>query len=407
MNDQNWKSWALVIVIVLGGGLELIKRLPKGESVLPRDRAQEAQPYSVRKRVGGNAPTMLAPPTVIGAPRVAHRPVVLPSLTKEQMEKLAAAAPKTTEFDHNGDKAKKAEAKKKDEAEWEIVVDPKTGKRIKRKKKKVAKKEEEKKEEVAKAEEAKPEEEDSAGDKDDEDIDGAIGRAIATGKAPASNSKKADDAFASAEEWMRILLNRPNLAETKRFIDHRLKALVSAEVFYKVVNAMLSDSRAQMKQLGVLCLGSTPGTLSWQGLVNTVTKYPNSPAQTDAQKFIDGYQDIARLNFLQGIMQAGAGSQSTVLATKTLEASAQKYLGAQPQQNPPAGGQAAPVRNYSKSYQPFVLILRSLGKSGDQAIKAQAGSTLAVLEGLLQQNGSGQPQPGGQPQIVQPAQASN
>ncbi len=397
MSDMNWKSWGLVIVIVLGGSLEVIKRLPKGESLFAGDanpRAKTAKPYSVRPRVGGHgsAPMMLAPPKVQAPPTA--RPVVIPALTKEQMEKLQAAAPKTTEFDHAGEKAKKKDGK---DDEWEIVVDPKTGKRIKRKKKKAvaAKKDEKKEEEVAKTEEPEAEEPEP----EDEDIDAAIATAITTGKAPVNNSKKPDDAFASAEEWMRKLLSRPNLTETKRFIDHYNKALVSAEVFYKVVNAMLADSRAQMKQLGVLCLGSTPSVLSFQMLAQVIkSERSGTPPQKDAEGFIEKYKEIARLTLLERILRASTGSFSTVLATKTLEASATKNLTAQAQQQPPPpGGAAAPVRNYTANYQRFVPILTALGKSGDAAIKNQAAITLNTLNGLLQSGGAA---------VVQPTQAS-
>ncbi len=405
LSDMNWKTNLLIVVILLGASLEIIKRLPKADPLTSAAALRgdaHTQPYNVRaKKVAGHQrpqpPAMLAPPKMI-KPIQATRPAHIPAMTKEQMEKLAASLPKATEFEHDKSKAKKKDGK---DDEWEIVVDPKTGKRIKRRKKKVAKAVE-KKEEVVQKEE--PKEEETPPPAEEDDIDAAIASAMATGKAPVSNSRQADDAFASAEEWMRKLLSRPNVGETKRFIDHFNKALITPEVFYKVVNAMISDSRNEMKQLGVLCLGSTPSVLSFQLLAQVIkNERGGTPAQKDAEGFADKYKEIGRLALLERILRASTGSNPTVLALTKLEASATQYLNqpTQPQQQTGTGTQAAaaPARNYSANFQRFVPILTSLGKSRDQAIKDQSGRTLSLLQGLLNNSTSTPTAPS------QPAQA--
>lgn len=391
LNDLNWKTGLLIAVIVLGASLEIIKRLPQGDS-LPtaevRSGQVQAQHYNVRaQRVAGRG----QPPAMLPAPRLTPpaRPIAkaaqIPAMTKEQMEKFAKSLPKTTEFEHDKKKAKKKKGK---DDEWEIVVDPVTGKRIKRRKKKVAKAEE-KKEEVVQKEEPKKDEEPPAAEEDN-DIDAAVAAAMTTGRAPLSNSTQPDDAFASAQEWMRKLLSRPNLAETKRFIDHYNKALVTPDVFYKVVHAMVTDSRAEMKKLGVLCLGSTPSVLSFQMLAQVIkAERAGSPAQKDAEGFADGYKEIGRLPLLERVLRSSSGSFPTVLATQKVEASAEKHLNtANQQQQNGAAQPAAPVRNYSTNFQRFVPVLNNLTKSKDQAIKDQAARTLGVLNNLLNNSGT-------------------
>lgn len=394
MNDFNLKTWALVLILAMGTTFEIVKRLPKTKLFEGEGRTAQSQPFAIRgSKVRGAPPTMLPPPKIVAA-RVAPRPAQLPALTKEQVDKLAQSMPKETEFDHGKPKVKK----KLNEDEWEIVVDPVTGKRIKRKKKKVAKKEE-KKEEVVKTEE-KPSEDPK--EDNDEDIDRAIAQAMATGQPPASNTRKPDEAFASAEDWMRKLLSRPDLAETKRFIEHYNKALLSPEVFYRVVHAMLVDSREKMKQLGVLCLGSTPSPTSFQMLAQTIAKERSgSAARNDAEGFADKYKEYSKLGILDRVLRGGMGTPTTVLATQKLEVSATENLG-KAQSSTSTGATNAtnnPVRTMTASYKKFEPILTNLTKSNDPQIKAQAASTLNVLQNLLGSSGGGA--------VVQPAQASN
>ncbi|MGE3760571.1 MAG: hypothetical protein AB7H97_22595, partial [Pseudobdellovibrionaceae bacterium] len=258
-SNNDWKIWALVAALAVGGIFEVVKHSP-GRSTVGWDgegstlRGKE-KAYSVPHRptnAAGMAPHFKAPPRAI----LPTRPVVaaeapIPNLTKDQVDKFLQQA--------QGPQKKMA----KDD-EWETVIDPKTGKKIKRKKKKkkVAKKPKKKEEEVA----AKPEKTEEEPTKtDDKNINAAIAEVVATGSvAPPVPNNKPDDAFTSAEEWIKKLLNRPDLAETKRFIDHYNKNLVTAEVFYKVVGMMIEDPRPEMKKLGVLAAGASQSVMSFQ-----------------------------------------------------------------------------------------------------------------------------------------------
>jgi hypothetical protein len=145
--DGNWKSWALVAVLIIGGSFELIKRLPQPRlNSWTKDNFQApgSEAYAIRnrsvKQVAGAAPSFI-PPRSGSAPR-AVLPVAPRELKTDEAMKLAKNFQSESDFNAKTNKLKK-------EDEWEFVVDPKTGKMIKRKKKKkIAKKKEEKKDEA-------------------------------------------------------------------------------------------------------------------------------------------------------------------------------------------------------------------------------------------------------------------
>jgi hypothetical protein len=386
MNDLNWKTWGFVFIIALGTTFEVIKRLPSSKAWDSENlRAPKVKHYAARGRAAGmnrQAPAMLPPPAMIRPAQPVQQTPTPPPMTKEQLQALMAAhagKPGETEFGGKDDKAKK-------EDEWEIVLDPKTGKMVKRKKKKkVAKKEkkEEKKEEPKKEVEKKIAEEDDENHSDSEqDIDTAISAGLQTGKLAPLPKNKADEPFASAEEWIKRLLNRPNLAETNRFIDHYRKNLVTSEVFYKVVNAMLADSRAEMKKLGIHAVAQVPSAMSFQILVGAAGNSRNDASvKAKADEALNSYTAINRVGVLKSVLKGGAQPAVAIKAAQLVKTSAEQNLSAQSQ------GTTPPNTNQTRNrttYEGFRTLLDTLSRTAtDAGVKAAAGETLARLNDLL------------------------
>jgi hypothetical protein len=378
MQDMDWKTWALVIALVLGAGFEFFKLLPNRGAAWESESlhlAGESQPYSVKNIERENA--RLRP-----RPLPAHTGV-----TRGQLEKfLAANHPQQTEFDHPKDKGAegKVDGKKKAEKcdEKHPKFDPKTGRKIACKKKK-----KDKKKDIAKTDEAPKYDTDHDQDHDqDSDINSALTEAAATGQIPQPLSDKPDDAFDSLENWESRLLSQPDLAETKRFIDHHQKNLVTDEIFYKITALMLNDSRPQMKLLGVMCAGLTPSALSFQMLAQTInSERSDSDVRKQAENFVSQtYSSLANLGILEGVLRSSSVSYATVLAAKRLNAIATQYL------SPGATGTSKdPVQtsgNVSKNaayFQRFIGILQGLTGSADASVSEQSRLTLANLQSLL------------------------
>lgn len=389
MKDTDWKIWLLVGVIALGGAFEMLKKFRS-------NRIQTQAGWDLDFFGSSNNTT---PYNVKGGKAQAHRPQSpTPAVHAEPMKKqaspeleafIAANSQTSTEFEHKekGEEGK-PDAKKKADAEYEIYVDPVTGKMYRKKKKK-------KKdgasapivEEVAMIESQKEEPRRS-----DDNIDNALQEAIVTRNLTPPVGPKPKP-YASLDEWATKLLSRPDLNETKKFIEAYRMSTVSADIFYKIVNMMIEDSRAQMKDLGVLCAGMTPSVMSFQILAEIVRTTPTSDSlRQSADGFVNNYSDLNNLYVLERVLAAPSTSYSTILAAQKLEASAQRYLSPELNKPPADPSQAATAQHSNSSYfQRFVSLLEGLQRSPDQEVSAQATTTLTDLRNRLNPNGTPAP----------------
>jgi hypothetical protein len=380
VQDTNWKTWAVVAAAVVGMTFEAIKRLPDQQTGLwdveNLRLNNTTTPYSVRRaQTRRDRKAQHPAPSKVAA--------LKDQVTREQLEAfIRKNSPQETSFDHaqkDGEtKTAAATKKKKDDDEWEEVVDPKTGKKIRRKKKKKQATQNVRKEEVRQVEQKDPPK------KEDHSVDAAAEEAIATGIVTPPPPERPDEAFSSLEEWVRRLISgRPDANETKRFIDMYLKHLVSAEIFYKVTEMMLEDSRPEMKRLGVMCAGLTPSTMSFQVLAQVVQKErSDSTVRGDAERYLIRYTDLANIGIIEGILRSPSQNYSTVVAAQKLEAAALRYLNRDRNSAARQPTQAALTAS-ANYFRRFVAILESLARSSNTSIKDQAGQTLRSLEALL------------------------
>lgn len=393
MNDMNWKTWALIFVVAMGLTFEAIKRLPSSTEKLTADQLRfnsaQTSPYQVKHQRPSGPPAMLpmkALPMPMGG-KVAGQTTANAAVNRATIEKfLAANKTHTSDFNHTGKGAEGKDAKgkvkkKKDDDEYEIIIDPRTGKRYKRKKKKVAKLEEPKVEvvkEEPKKEEPQPEEE----------IDAIMNEAIVSGGLPPVKDK-ADTPNLDIEEWKRRLLARPDAAETRRFIEHFNNGLVSTEIFYKIIALMLDDSRPQMKELGVLCAGLTPSVLSFQVLADVVKEERSgSSLRKYSESFLGTYSTLGRLTLLERMLRSPANNFVALQAVKQLDTAVNNYL-APSKHKPPkstanaAGAASANGHSNSGYFRRFVTILQGVIRNPDSSVNEPARLTLANMNALM------------------------
>lgn len=417
MPDMNWKTWLVVIFLGLGLLMQCLKHTPLVNSKMPWAKgvlhsSHQSLPYSVKVAQGRQN---LKPQ----ATRLSGS-----QISREQLEKFVAANKQTaTTFDHapeKGAEVKDKKAKDKDKKkkldkcdEINPKLDPKTGQPLPCKKKKKKEDKEEAKTETPKEEPKK--------DKDDSRnsaIDQAVGGAVASGQLPGNPATDTDNAFDTLENWQKRLLNFPDLVETNRFIDHYQKSLVTADVFYKIVQQMLEDSRSDMKNLGVLCSGLTPSVISFQLLAGiTKSERSDSPVRLKAEGFLSNYTDLSRLGIVERVLKSPSSTYATVVATQKLSTAANKLLkpvSSNSTDPSTSGSTTAPTTTANTSassvakqqatlqknvtyFQRFVAILQELSHSGDANVVDQSKRTLAELQTLLA-NAGGSTQALDQPQ---------
>ncbi len=373
MNDMNWKTWLLVLVIGVGLMFEVFKHMPAGTPTNFFDKdgfsfgLATGKPYSVKLK-----------PQHRHADNVA-KSHPLPAVSAEQLKAFvaanASALPQQTDFEHKekGGEGKGDVKPAKNPDDYEVFVDPKTGKKYRRKKKKPV---EGKQEELAKKPAPKPEK------KTDDDVPTTMQTALTTGAiAPVAATDK--DAFVGLEEWMRRLLTRPDAKMTSLFIQQYQQNLVGADIFYKITQLMLADSRVDMKQLGALCAGMTPSLMSFQVLAG-VQKVENSGTalRTSVDGFLNNYTTLSNLGYLQRVL-SGNDSYSIVLAAHYVELAANRYL-QQPADPATSGPKAQDVVALNgPKFQQFLTLLQPLTKSHDPNVNSQANQTYSLLQKLL------------------------
>ncbi len=386
MQETNWKTWATIAIVLVGATFEVFKRLPeRASSTWDMENLNinnASQPYNVRNNIRSdlsgrrNSDSRFAKPTKVAAQS---------QLTRDKLEQFVRAnAPKQTNFDHLNSPENKTTANKKKknkDDEWEEIIDPRTGKKIRRKKKKKQAKKEEKKEQpqVTQQEEQPPSEQE-----EDNNIDGTLNQAIASGAVSPPPDTSKNELNNSMDDWIKRLLTQPSTAETKRFIEQYSNRLISAEIFYKITEMMIEDSRQDMKRLGVLCAGLTPSVMSFQVLAQVVEKErSDSKPRQDAESFLNRFTDMNYINVLENILRARIPSYSTLLAAQKLEVAAQRHL-SQNKKLPPSRQPTQSALNANANYfRRYLNILKNLANSNNVSIKEQAGRTLASLQNLL------------------------
>lgn len=382
MGETNWRNWIILFIMAMGLTLEIMKRtdFKPNNSLENAAAAGVTEPYSVRN--GERARRAQRDHQV--SPQSARVGGNQDKANRELLEKfIAANAPGSTTFDA-GKKA--AEKKKKEECdEKNPKVDPLTGKPVACKKKK--EKKEEAKVEAPVAPPALPEPK-----KDDT----YYPQAMSGGELmPQPQAQKADDGFKTLEDWERRLLNTPDSAETKRFIDKYKQNLVTADVFYRITQMMLDDSREDMKRLGVMCAGQTPSTTSFDMLATLIKKESSGSApRKDAEDYVARYADLSNVRILEALLRApSANTYTTVLATLKVGDAAKRYLNI-PSTNTTTSStpatnsanttaQIAAVKRNATYFQRFLGILQDLSRNSDSSVKTQASSTLSNIQSLL------------------------
>ena len=344
MTDLNWKIWLMLVAALLGVSFEVFKRTQTHDSVIwdvENLHLAKIQPYSV--------PEAAIKPSV----RVRKLPPVQPSHALQDAYKsfVTANQPHKTEFN-----------------------------KIRRKKKKDAKKDE-KKAEVAAAQPVAPQTPQEPATPSADSGDNSV---VGGGQAAVTPQP-----FTSLQQWQQLLLTNPNPAETRIFIQQYQENLVSAEIFYSIVGSMITDSRSDMKELGLLCLSSTPSVSSFQLLASLEKTEPsNSSIRQEATGLLARYANMGEIRTLQSVI-AGSDAYTQMVATQELDRLVRIYRAssASTSNNPSAQSvttaTSASTSAAAASFRPFVGLLQSLTTSSNTLVSQQARATLADINSLL------------------------
>jgi hypothetical protein len=386
MLESNWKTWLVLVAVFMGASFELLKHLPEPQPLSwQRENFHynvEGKPYSMHDATPAPKLKVIPRPALHLA---GDQNVLRDALSKYQ----AANSPQATEAQHkDAAKAAAEKKKKKNDDEYEEVFDPATGKMVKRKKKKKDGKDAKKEDKPATVASGdvtptnmQPDEPDKT---DANTIAAAIAQTAQSGEppAPSPTHKSAAEPFASLAEWEHLLLNHPDLAETKVFIQDYKTHTVSSDIFYNITKQMIADSRADMKSLGVLCAGATQSVLSFQ-ILSEVATTGSGDLKNQATQLLNVYgTTLSDLAILQSVLH-GTNANSQMEALTQLNTSVQHFLAVG---TASTGGQTGGAN--AASFKPFLDLLKQLSTTGQGTVASQAKQTLTTLENLLGQSPS-------------------
>jgi hypothetical protein len=184
-------------------------------------------------------------------------------------------------------------------------------------------------------------------------------------------------------EWESYLMKSVDYERMAKFVKFYQTGIVTAEVYYPVIEAMLQDSRAGIRALAIGGLSSTPGTHTYITLLD----YRNDadPSVRNATKSaIAQYGHLENLRYLMAVIVGPYDTNMVIEAINTVRASADtnvKTLGITAQGTTTRAPAATALARY---YTPFVIVLQQTStQNHDANIRASALQSLTELQSVI------------------------
>jgi hypothetical protein len=175
---------------------------------------------------------------------------------------------------------------------------------------------------------------------------------------PAAMPAPMDDEEKSFEEWSKLLLARPDKVLVDKFIREFQSNLVTANVYYAVLDLMFQENDPRYKELAVRAAGAFTSLQSYDFLLMVVSKEPNTRAANQAQSNLYDYSSPMALQVLQTILATRASDETALTyALNSLESSTLKFL---TRSEGAAEQPVAAERHYKRMYLSFVGPLKNI-----------------------------------------------
>ena len=159
---------------------------------------------------------------------------------------------------------------------------------------------------------------------------GFYNNTVATTPSPiaavAGGKQKDPDAETTLEEWEDLLLEKPDLEETERFIQLYRTKEVSDDIFYDIARQMIRDDRNEMKILGLKILDSSPGPNSYQVLTNEYfDRATTADTKVLIQRHLNNYARIESFSTLAQGLSQDQRLEVNLMSLRLIEQSLNRY----------------------------------------------------------------------------------
>ena len=211
---------------------------------------------------------------------------------------------------------------------------------------------------------------------------------------PEKNDANAAE-FDTIEEWIAYFVNAQALSSIDKFTNAYLSQEISGELFYAVIEELLTNFRTKLKHYGIIALNKTPSPESFDHLVHIIESNHHEAVQERAnQAFIRLY---THPNYV-GVIIDTLNSPKDSVRLKAIQVavnSAQINLrpnnnlaSREPQSRQRTSSQENNIDKYRSiiNYQSLKIKLESMAQQDhNSTIRSQAQQAVDIISELLQQ----------------------
>ena len=200
------------------------------------------------------------------------------------------------------------------------------------------------------------------------------------------------------EEWIAYFVNAQSLASIDRFTNAYLSQKISSDIFYSVIEELLTNFREKLKHYGIIALSKTPSRESFEHLVHiTESDHHEQKVQSRAMQSFNMYTQTNHLNVVAATLSSSKDNVR-LKAIKLAVTSAQLNL--KPNSNSLDGENQNRQRQRLSSsgsndfykyknvvlYQSLKEKLENMAqRDHNSAVRTQAGQAANTINELLQQ----------------------
>ncbi len=218
-----------------------------------------------------------------------------------------------------------------------------------------------------------------------------VSGSLYTGHLPGENNTTEE--FATIEEWIAYFVSAHSLASIDKFTNAYLSQQISSDLFYTVIEELLTNFREKLKQYGIIALMKTPSFESFDHLVHITDSDHHEGVQL---RIIDAFNTYTQPGHLS-IIEAALNSPKDDVRLKAIKIavdSAQSNL--RPNDNPVAESrqrQGASAQRNDVHLDGNIFLYRRLKvkleniaqQDHNSTVRSQAEQAVSIINNLLGQ----------------------
>ncbi len=129
------------------------------------------------------------------------------------------------------------------------------------------------------------------------------------------------------QEWAQLILPAPSPKNVQMLVEYYKSGMVSAEIFYNILDALIAERNPQQQHLAVSAAGEAPSAQSFNFLVQVEKAPPSAQLGSQAQTELNSYEALGTVGLLRTVMTTYLTDAATIqIATAVLQSSVTMYI---------------------------------------------------------------------------------